>query len=86
MVDSVAALMDGLILWWFFGCDGGSIHCMWLGCLVLFCRRELYVVGTVCGRDVWFCFAGVKHGGKVEEKKLIMVGKWKKKINYFIIF
>ena len=45
MVDSVAALMDGLILWWFCGCDGGSIHCMWLGCLVLFCRRELYVVG-----------------------------------------
>ena len=45
VVDSVAALMDGLILWWFCGCDGGSIHCMWLGCLVLFCRCELYVVG-----------------------------------------
>jgi hypothetical protein len=55
VVDSVAALMEGLILWWFCGCDGGSIHCMWLGCLVLFCRRE-----------VWFC---VKHGGKVKNKK-----------------
>ena len=37
VVDSVAALMDGLILWWFCGCDSGSIHCMLLGCLVLFC-------------------------------------------------
>jgi hypothetical protein len=35
VVDSVAALMDGLILWWFCGCDGGSIHCMWLD--VWFC-------------------------------------------------
>ena len=24
---------------------------------------------TVCGWDVWFCFAGVKYGGKVEKKK-----------------
>ena len=38
MVDSVAALMDVLILWWFCSCDDGSIHCMWLGCWVLFCR------------------------------------------------
>jgi hypothetical protein len=59
VVDSVAALMEGLILWWFCGCDGGSIHCMWLGCLVLFCQLE-----------VWWesCFAGVKHGGKVKNK------------------
>ena len=42
MVDSVVALMDGLILWWFCGCDGGSIHCMWLGCLVLFCQHEVW--------------------------------------------
>jgi hypothetical protein len=24
---------------------------------------------TVCGWDVWFCFAGMKYGGKVEIKK-----------------
>ena len=32
---------------------------------------------TVCGWDVWFCFAGVKHDGKVEKKKLfynILIG------------
>ena len=23
---------------------------------------------TVCGWDVWFCFAGVKYDGKVEKK------------------
>jgi hypothetical protein len=49
VVDLVAALMEGLILWWFCGCNGGSIHCMWLG-------------------DVWFYFAGVKYGAKVEKK------------------
>ena len=59
MVDSVAALMDGLILWWFFGCDGGSIHCMWLGCLVLFCRREAW---WESGRKK------TNYGGKVEKK------------------
>ncbi len=73
MVDSVAALMDGLILWWFCGCDGGSIHCMWLGCWVLFRWRELYVVVML----VLFC--RVKYSGKVKKKKKTNVFKIFKK-------